>query len=209
MTTHDVFYPLILAEAPGCPLMTVKTMINRAAAEFCDKSLAWQSDLDPIPLVSNVSEYALTLPADSQLVVIREGEIKLNGKRLTAIHTPEAIDPAVTGTPSHYAQRTFTEVLLYPKPVDVSGLLLTVRAVLKPTLTAATLPDVIANRYYEAITEGAKAFLKRMPNQPWSDPAGAATAYQLFGIKTAEARISAEMGNVAGSMTMKPRLYGY
>lgn len=207
MPKHDALYPLILAEVPGCPLMTVKTALNRAAADFCTGSLAWQEDLDPIFVAAGIAEYDLDVPAGSQLVVIREGEVKLNGRKLLPIKAPAAIDPAVTGLPSHYAQRDYGALLLYPKPTEAAGSL-TVRAVLKPTLTATTLPDILIDRYYEAVTEGAKAFLKRMPNQPWTDPPGAATAYALHSRRTAEARVSAEMGLVAGSMQMKPRAYG-
>lgn len=208
MASHESLYPLITIEAMGCPAMAIDTAINRAAAEFCAGSLAWQEDLDAIYLSNGVAEYDLDLPRGSQLVVIRAGEVKIGGRALIAHMAPERIDPSVTGNPSHYYQRGYGSIALYPKPADSAGQMLTVRAVLKPTLTTTTLPDVLVDRYYEAIAEGAKAILKRIPNQPWSDPAGAGPAYQLFKQKTAEARISSEHGNVAGSMKVRPRRYG-
>lgn len=206
MATHDALYPLVLAETPGCPLPMVRTAINRAAADFCTGSLAWQLPLSPIPVTPNVAQYSLLLPDGAALVVIREGAAKLNGRALKHVADANQINPDVTGLPSHLAQDGYGAVALYPKPVEAG--VLTIRAVLKPTLTAYSLPDMLVDRYHEAVAEGAKAILKRMPNQPWSDPQGAATAYALHIKRTADARISSEMGHLAGSMQMKPRAYG-
>ena len=151
---------------------------------------------------------SLTLPAGARLVVIREREAKLNGKALTPIQNPAAMSVTRTGFPSHYAQRGLDSVILYPTPVSVAPASLEIYAVLAPKITATTLPDILADRYYEAISEGAKAIVKRMPNQPWSDPARAADHYALFKTKIAEARIDFEYGLVAGSLTVKPRPFG-
>lgn len=206
--SHEAFYPMLLAELPGCPLPLVRSALNRSAAEFCAASLAWQEDLDPIQVATGIAEYELDLPADSQLVVIRKGELKINGRPLLPISNASAVNPSVTGSPTHYFQRGYGAVGLYPNPSDATGLLMTVRAVLKPTATASSLPAILADRYYEGVSEGAKAILKRMPGKAWSDPAGAALSYQLQKTEAAKARISNEAGFVAGSMSMTPRKYG-
>lgn len=205
MAQHDALYPLILAETPGCPLPMVRTAINRAAADFCTNSLAWQADLSVIPVTAGVAQYSLLLPDDADLVVIREGAARLSGRKLKSLDY-SLIVPGVTGLPTHIAQASYGAVVLYPEPTDSA--VLTIRATLKPTITALSLPEDLVSRYHEAISEGAKAILKRMPNQPWSDPQGAATAYALHTKRTAEARISVEMGRMGGSMQMKPRAYG-
>ena len=60
----------------------------------------------------------------------------------------------------------------------------------------------------EAIASGALAILKRMPGNAWTDPQGAVTAYQLFQLRKAEARIEYESGRVAGSLRVTPRRFG-
>ena len=204
----DALYPLIAPEVLGCPSIAIDNAIVRAAAEFCEKSTAWREQLPDITVTDGVAEYALTLPAGSRLVVIREREAKLNGKPLLPMQNAAQIRPEQVGIPSQYAQRGHGAVILYPTPANATGQVLSIYAVLAPTLTATSLPAVLVDRYYEAISEGAKAILKRMPNQPWSDPARAADHYRLFQVKTAEARIDFEHGLVAGSITVKPRVFG-
>jgi len=204
----EALYPLIVPEVMGCPSIAIDSAIIRAAAEFCEKSTAWREQLAPITVQDGTAEYALTLPAGSRLVVIRKGEAKLNGKALDTIQNAADIRPERTGVPSSYAQRGHGAVILYPTPANATGQILAIYAVLAPTLTATSLPSLLLDRYYEAISEGAKAILKRMPNQPWGDPARAADHYRLFQVKTAEARIEQEHGLVAGNLTVKPRAFG-
>jgi len=208
MAALETFYPMIAPEVLGCPSIAIDSAIIRAAAEFCEKSTAWREMLASMTLIDGIAQYALTLPADSRLVVIREREVRLNGQVLTPVSNPALLSPTATGVPTHYAQRGHDVLILYPIPSSADGMTLTVFAVLAPKLSASTLPDILADRYYEAISEGAKAILKRMPNQPWSDPARAADHYALFKTKTAEARIDFEYGLVAGSLTVKPRPFG-
>lgn len=208
MAALSALHPLVAPEVMGCPSIVIESAVLRAAIEFCEKSTAWRELLDPITLQDGVAEYVLPLPAGSRLVVIREREARLNGQILTPIMNPALMSPTATGVPSHYAQRGHDSVILHPTPSSADGMTLTIFAVLAPKLSATTLPDILTDRYYEAISEGAKAILKRAPNQPWADPARAADHYRLFQVKTAEARIEFEHGLVAGSMTVKPRPFG-
>lgn len=208
MAALSALHPLVAPEVMGCPSVVIESAVLRAAIEFCEKSTAWREPLDPITLQDGVAEYALPIPADARLVVIREREARLNGQILNPVTNPALLSTTATGVPSHYAQRGHDSVILYPIPSSADGMTLTLFAVLAPKLSATTLPDILADRYYEAISEGAKGILKRMPNQPWSDAARAADHYRLFQTKTAEARIEFEHGLVAGSLTVKPRPFG-
>lgn len=208
MASIETLHPLVAPEVLGCPSITIDSAILRAAIEFCEKSTAWRELLDPITVVDGTAEYALPIPTDARLVVIREKEVRLNGVMLEPIKNAAEMNPTKAGTPSHYAQRSHDALILYPSPLGIGTQTLTVFAVLAPKLTATALPDILVDRYYEAISEGAKAILKRMPNQPWSDPARAADHYRLFQVKTAEARIDFEHGLVAGSLSVKPRVFG-
>lgn len=206
MAKHEALFPLILVELPGCPDLTIRTAINRAAIEFCRKSKAWIEPLDPVGLTPGQAEYEIDLPAGSALVVIEEARI---GDRVL---TP-AIEAQIHGSwgrgdgdPTSYACRTNGLLLLDKRPVERGAVSLT--AALSPTLSATSLPDLLVDRHYEAICEGAKAILKRIPGQAWSDPAGAAAAYSLFADKTAEARIHVEHGFARGSMRVTARAFG-
>lgn len=207
MASHEDIYPLILAEAPGCPLPLVDLNINRAAREFCEKSATWVEDLDAITTKAGTWLYDLDVPNEAALLAV------LNVRMATADLCPSASirDPlrwdSASGPPRIYGLRQASrELMLYPTPVGEEPLW--VRVQLQPTLNANSLTDILVDRYAEALAEGVKSLIKRMPNQPWSDPAGAQLSYQLFQQHISSARIDAEIGSVAQSLSVTPRAFG-
>lgn len=207
MAKHEDLYPLILVEAPGCPIPLVQHAINRAAIEFCRLSLAWQEDLDAIGLRAGVWRYDLDVPTQSQLVVLQS--VCIGTRDLVGVADPRgAMKWGVSkGEPSHYALLpNFIEIAVDPTPVAVATL--TLSAALAPTLAATTLPDLLVDRHFEAISEGAKAVLKRMPNQAWSDPASAQMHAALAAKAAHDARASNEYGRVVGSLSVTSRRFG-
>lgn len=206
MAKHDDFYPLILAEIPACPLMMVKNAITRAAMDFCRSSIVWRETLDPIAIKQGVDLYDLDLPTDSMLVVVMSA--KMGGITLTTVSKPSSVRWPDEGQPYAYSMPSHQAIQVHPMPYRDEDDPLVLEVALMPTLTAGTLPDILADRYFEAIGEGAKSILKRMPNQPWTDVQGAMFAQQIFSVRTSEARIEREFGNVRGSMQVTPRAFG-
>ena len=205
MATHDALYPLILPDVPQCAFPTVDTAINRAAQEFCRGSLCW-ADTQTVSLLPNVREYAITVPADADLVVVRRASIDKRMMRGES-NAQEIIDRREGfGEPAIYAVLGST---LYVTPTpNEAGKVATLLCAFAPRFTASVLPEVLVGRYAEAIASGALAILKRMPGNAWTDPQGAVTAYQLFQLRKAEARIEYESGRVAGSLRVTPRRFG-
>lgn len=206
MAKHDDFYSLMLAEMPGCPLVMVKSALTRSALDFCRLSMAWQEDLDPIQVKAGVAQYELDLPSGALLVVVTEARI--GSVALATVSKPEADRWRDEGQPFAYSMPSHTVMELYPQPHEDGTDPLVVQVALSPTLDATTLPDILAERYFEAVAEGAKAILKRMPNQPWTDIQGAVFAQQISAVRTAEARIEREFGRVRGDMAVTPRAFG-
>lgn len=205
MATHDALYPLILPDVPQCALPMVDTAINRAAQEFCRDSLCW-ADTQTVSLLPNLREYAITVPASADLVVVRRASIDKRVMRGEP-NAQEIIDRREGfGEPAIYAVLGST---LYVTPTpNVSGKSISLLCAFAPRFTAATIPDVLVGRYAEAIAAGALAILKRVPAKDWTDPQGAVTAYQIFQLRKAEARIEFEGGRVAGSLRVTPRRFG-
>lgn len=190
MSRHDELYPLILVEAPGCPEPTIDAAINRACWEFCEHSLAWQEDLDAVPVRAGTDVYEFDIPSQSLLVAIVSA--KLDGSTIDAGRS--------------YSLPTWLEVRLHPTPGGDGSLAL--RAALKPALNASSLPGILTTRYADAVAEGAKSRIKRMVGKAWSDPAGAAVCDQEFRRLTAEARIASEVNRVRGPVSVRPRAFG-
>lgn len=207
MAKHEDLYPLILVEAPGCPLPLVQHALNRAAIDFCRLSLAWQEELDAIALRPGVWRYDLDAPAQAQIVVLQS--VKLGTRDLVGVaDARNATNWGVaSGEPVRYGLLPgWNEIAVDPAPAEAASLTLT--AALAPNLTATSLPDLLVDRHFEAISEGAKAVLKRMPNQAWSDPATAQLHAAVAAKGAHDARVANEYGRVVGSLSVTPRRFG-
>lgn len=206
MAAHAALYPWILPAAPGCPQPTVDLAINRASAEFCDASRAWEEALDPLTLIAGVDAYEIDLPADAVLVCVRSA--RLDGHPLRLAQSWAALPDAngQPGLPACAAVRG-AELVLAPPP-SASGGVLRLIATLRPSFAATSLPEVLVERHALAVAHGAKAFLKEMSGTPWFDPTGYAVARQSFEQAIARARIQQEHGFVGGSLSVTPRPLG-
>lgn len=201
MARHEVFYPMLLSEAPGCPRPALNLAINRAAAEFCQRSLAWQVRLEPIDVVAGTFQYDVEPPANSRLVTPMS--VHLDDREILPFQDANSrrVLGQQPGDPTHYRVDVgWRTISLDPAPIRDGTL--DVLAAFAPQVDARNLYDDLADRYYEAIVEGAKAIIKRMPNKPWSDPKGAADSYALFGMWCDHARAEAEAGFSPGNITV-------
>lgn len=199
---HEDLYPLIIPEVLGAPTMSVDLAINKAAWEFCQDSLAWQVDLDPITVRAGKDIYDLELTCDALLVVMTS--VKLDGREQAGICTgKQGQNSSATG---HQAPLSWVEVQLFQTPAQAGSL--SVRVALKPKMTSDNLPCILTERYCDVLAEGAKAQLKRMTNKAWSDPQGAVACYQMFRRLTNEARISAEVERTRGPLRVTPLRFG-
>lgn len=207
MAAHDDILPLVLVDAPGCPEQVAVLALNRAAAEFCSRSLVLQEYLDPVAVVPGEWRYELYLPARMTLAVLQS--VRLDGRELTPVNDARGRRQwgEHHGPPTHYGLLTgWREIALDPTPQAAGEL--TLLAALAPALTATSLPDLVVNRHFEALIAGAMAHIKQMPNQAWSDPHGSQIALGRFRQLIDEARIENEYGRAIGSLRVTPRRFG-
>jgi hypothetical protein len=189
MATLDSFYPYILPDVQGCPEPTIDVAIRSAAIEFCEKSLAFQRDLDPVTVVKNIIDYDLE-PPDQQLVV-RIMRMWFKGTELHPVapdfvSKPEIYNSLFSGAdksasdPRHYIQKDERTFTLYPIPPDTVANALTMRVALKPSRSATTIEDDLFEEYAEVIAHGAKFRLLSMASKPWTNGPAASASLTLF-----------------------------
>lgn len=173
MSALSVFLPKIYQYAPGCSEPAAFDGIRSAAITFCESTNLWRTKLTPP--IGSANPIALTPIADSVIHVIETN--LLDGCELKP-KTTQWLDENCrgwraadyTGSPSYITQTNEDQVSLVP----FGGTALEVWVTLKPTQTAATLPDFIANRYMDAIQSGALSKILLLPKQPFRDPVLAA-----------------------------------
>jgi hypothetical protein len=190
---YEALLPEILPMVPGCPDTLVESNIRSSVIEFCQRSNAYQAELDPVTTVANIFEYDLEPPSGTSVQ-----------KVLWVTHLGKDIEPITTtlleqripkwregnGVPEYFVQYTSSTFLLVPIPTTTGVSSTILRAVLRPTYTSTACDDAVMNDYRDTIVNGALFRLLRMPNKEWSDLQTAGVYGQLFtnGIEEAERR---------------------
>ena len=189
----DLFLNEVMPDVPSCPSAIVVNAIRNAAIEFCQKSLVWRQELDPVNVYQGQDVYDLDgMPGGSVIERILtlyylgrkltpQGMDALDAKRKLAAVSKAA---SVSGNPTdltyvppvvtEYGQNSPTQVVLYGMPDGnfIGGLVM--NCVLMPARTSLGIDSSVTDRYLDGIVQGAKARLMLIPKKPWSDAALAA-----------------------------------
>lgn len=154
MRDIDDFLPQVMVYAPNCSDVIAYRYIREAAREFCRRTKAWRES-DTVT-VSTPSDEAVSTISDAEIMLIQRAE--LGGVRLEPqtvawldenrpgweTHTDEA-------SPRYITQVRPNMVSIYPRAAGT----LTMRLVLKPSLTALTLPSFLLDQWGTEIGKGA------------------------------------------------------
>ncbi|AXG67776.1 hypothetical protein [Ralstonia phage GP4] len=166
MKPLDVFMPIIHRFAPGCPEPTAFAAIREAAIKFCERTRLWRCDDEFNVGADECAEVAVPYGA-----ALYEMElVQFNGRNMRPVSTQwldEQVPDWRTTTQSGQAQYvtqqsedTLTFVPAEAGSVRVYGLL-------KPTLDADSLPDLLADTYRKTIADGALSELLIIPGKAW------------------------------------------
>lgn len=193
--SYETLLPQILPMVVGCPDTLIENTIRSAAIEFCEKTGAYQQELDPVTTVANIYEYDLEAP--SQTTVHKIMWVTFEGKDIEPISTglleqrkPKWRDSDHYGEPEYYVQQSSSTIWLVPVPNVNTVSSTVIRAQLKPTHTSTACDEQIMDEYRDTIVNGTLFRLLRMPGRDWTDMGGASVYGALFtdGVVVAERR---------------------
>lgn len=206
------FYKFVSFELPGCPEELMRQAIVYTAKDFCSRTHAWNVFMDPIRLVDDVAEYELEYPYGSKPVAAMA--VWIGARKLDPITSNQLADAlpdwqtAKSNEPRFYnAAKLDSAITVYPTPIN-STAELTMRVALEPRLDSAQLPDMLLEKYADAIASGAKARLMVMPNKQWSAPANGVAYKAAYEGAVVEARIEVIHDGVPGTIRVRPRRFG-
>lgn len=178
MNLEDLANAFVLPFVRGCPDPTMLHHVRQAAMVFCEKTLVWRVQLDPITSQANVASYPMVLPTDAALVKLLA--FMVNGAEGHLVTDDRAREQALHGHTQDVAwtdDRATLRVL--PVPTDgATEYVLT--AALKPSQFATTITDSIAEHHAQDIANGALAELYDMDDVPWSNPNKAKARREVF-----------------------------
>lgn len=160
MKTFEAFFPDLLPLVPGCPEPVAKFALRRAAQRFCELTLAWRANMDPIYLTPGIDEYDLNLETTAELVRIEKALI---GDRDMHVLTP---NDCVSRHRPYIECADKKTVFVNPTPTVEA--LLTITASLKPSNSATGVEDFLYDQYVSVIANGASGLLKQHPAKLYS-----------------------------------------
>lgn len=176
MAAISTLTPDIRTYIPELPGFVVQRHVIRAVREFCEETRAWRTNIN-LTTTANVSTINLAslLPINTELVDVISMKNSGGGAPVvprtyawldenTSDWRGETNDLA-----NYYVLNGNNTLQLIPTPATTSSNLYNTRVAVKPTLDAATLDDVLLNKYRETIISGTLGLLFMIPRKTWTD----------------------------------------
>jgi hypothetical protein len=172
VTAWTGFYPFVLPYVPGCPDPMVEGALRNAAREFCSQSRIWREESAPVVSDGTTRERSFVfLSADAELVKVEE--VWVNGEEWGVVHQGDMPPDWLEATP----ETTFEDKIIVLDDltgyvlhrIPASGENIQLFLSVQPKIAAASVGDVVYNRYAEALGHGAVSRLCRMVG-PKDDP---------------------------------------
>lgn len=178
MASWSSLIPDVVPFVPGCPDPMIEQEIRSAAIEFFQRTRAWVEWLEPFQSQPGAIDYDLDLPAASEVVRIERATRDGRPLDVVGFRTLMA-DPSLAESYGPMALTSSDRVTVTLSQPSGIGSRIQVQVSLMPTRTASGVGDTLMSKHRDAIAEGAKYRLMRMPG-PMNQPASAEDARQLF-----------------------------
>ena len=197
----------------GVPVELLDQQVLLSAIDFCQKTLLWTEILPDIPAVSGQSTYTLSLPyANTALAGVKQ--IWVNGRELApkpyARLAYELMNwqTATATSPVFYAMPDLLSFSPLPIPTNFPvAFSFRVRVALMPNSSAVQLPEIIGDRFSDALAYGARARLMAMPNKNWSDQKTAMYYQAKYNEEFNRAKIEGMQNIASGSLQVNSRRF--
>lgn len=199
----DDFLPFALVHAPNCSDLVAYRYIREAAREFCERTKAWR-ETDEIEIGDDPYEAVCTVE-DAEIVSIENAS--LDGVPLEPVtlawlddNRPGWERGEEEGNASFITQIEPNTVTVFPRTAGQ----LSMRVVLKPSLTAMTLPGFLLDQWGTVIGQGAAAGILLLPTDDGGgDPGKAGNFLGEFRGRIAEERLKVAKGQQGARLRTK------
>lgn len=203
------FFPLVKIHCDQVPDSLLKAAICAATIEFCEKTLAYRADLDPLMVVAGTPEYEID-PPDLETRIITPLYVALDERELKVTcedEMPDGWRAQNQGTPQKYLVMTAQALWLHPTPDANSTQGLFIRAALKPTRTSTGCEEMLLEEFGDVIAHGAVARIMEVPGKAWSDTQLSAYHGAKFTTDMSTARVRTRKGNTTSDLRVVMRQF--
>ena len=205
---YETFLPEVMPYLRECPEFVAVNAIRNATIEFCDKSMLWQWEVDPIDTFAATTEYDINLPNGAGIARIQD--LFYNTYRLLPRSETELAKLYIddwrvqTGSPSYYTQRWPSTVIICPAPQIAIPAGLNIICALRPLRSSVSVDDFLYERWCEEISWGARARCMAISGQPYTDQEQAAYYRSKFDAAIGKAKIELNRGLTRATQVVRP-----
>jgi len=186
-TTVKDFQRFVVPYIAGAPIPAVHDEIMGAAIEFCRRTRVFTEWIE-VNLTEHVGKYTIT-PAAQNVQVTETLSAWTSAGKLYPATRPELdvwypggwMDletDAIDGIARYHCPLPDT-IHIVPAPSFTQASALKLEVALSPMPTSTELPDILLNRYWQIIRNGALGRLHQHPEK-YADPSRAAAYLELF-----------------------------
>ena len=191
-TIWSVWDDDILTDIPGAKQEFVRHHLKLAAIEFCKLAWVWLIDQAVIPVVAGTNSYSWTsMPAGT--AVARVLQVWIEKRQIFPKTRNELSDiygdyMRAEGPSRYFIADLPSKIILVPKPSSDIADGITAKFAVAPTRAATGVETEIFDRYFDAISKGAKARIFGIKRKPWTDMDKATEQRVLFEDAISEAK---------------------
>lgn len=212
MQPLDLFLPYLQPWLSAVPEPLARSALLRAAREFCERTSICEVTAGPLNAAAGQADFPFTVPAD--LEVVRLKRAWWGTTELLQV-TPEEVDSPLAYTPTAGGQSRSSGApnaiwLSAPLTATVSPLpdkaltgALTLRLIVRPSLSATTVPDELLNTWMEGVVAKAALTIAGMPGGTMVSMEMLASAQSTYMTQVARAADMARRGPHRVSMRVQ------
>lgn len=165
----------IRIEIPDAAEQIIEYNLRRAIIDFCRISHYWHEDVGPVNVIEGFDRYDLVSSGYTRIGTVIEVTTNLEGRDITLTNTK---DPNIE---YRYQRPSPFEIVIHP--VDrLKGAQLSVICSLIPVVYQGSfeVSEEVIIRHHDALCDGAKGRLFRIPGKPWTNDREAVLCERRF-----------------------------
>lgn len=223
----------VRAGAPGAADEVITEYLGKSAREFCRRTAAWRTACAPVTIKAAEAEYPFTFPPETlplrpveanyqaptatvprPIGIVTDDQLRDGGGGGYSVDTFGFLGGGVdwrtrTGSPrAVYHDENNLRIRLFPIPTTTdAGGMLRLWFSLLPQRGVEELPEWMADRYFEALADGAKALLLMIPKRNWSDATRGEFHQERFNKAVLAAQVERAQGFTNAPLTVQPRTH--
>lgn len=195
--------------APNCPDQTILYALKMTVIDFCQETLWWKYEADPMDVIKGETEYQVEVPSGTESVLVLAAWYEDRPLVQTGFSArsrwPRLKAEAHEAQPQGFSAYNNETIKLYPTPDETKPESLRMLVALMPKRSATGADASMMDVWTDTLISGALSRIYDIPNQPFSNPDAAKKRELAYRQDVVKARIQANKMLTNASLRVQPR----